>query len=259
MAFCERCGAQIPEGARFCQICGNPVAGSEQQPGGPVYGQPYTPPVVGVTVGMIYSKAFAFLGQKPILLWGLSVLCSLLTLLACIFGVLPIISIPIVLVLEVGMASVYLDGYRGQAISSDQLFKGFKQFFRFAGGMAWMCLWVFIWSLIPLAGVVMGIIKGYSYRFVPYIMLNDPEISATDALRASMKMTDGYKGKMFGADVLIYAIILVLSALFSFLARYGVFFVILYAVIVLLVSLVSPLILGIFKAAFYDEIDKLGK
>lgn len=43
MAFCEKCGAQIPENGTFCAACGAPVAAQaqapEQQPQPPVYPQ----------------------------------------------------------------------------------------------------------------------------------------------------------------------------------------------------------------------------
>ena len=62
MAFCERCGAQIPENGTFCAACGAPVAAQaqptrtpeqpaaqpqapEQQPQPPVYPQQPQPPV----------------------------------------------------------------------------------------------------------------------------------------------------------------------------------------------------------------------
>ena len=31
-------------------------------------------------------------------------------------------------------------------------------------GMGWMMLWIFLWSLIPIVGIVFGIIRTYEYR-----------------------------------------------------------------------------------------------
>ena len=54
-----------------------------------------------------------------------------------VFGVLPIVIVPVIAVLSAGMAAVYLDGFNGKEVYSDQLFKGFKDFWRTAGGMCW--------------------------------------------------------------------------------------------------------------------------
>lgn len=64
----------------------------------------------------------------PFKLWGLSLLSSLLTILVLVFGVLPIVIVPVIAVLSAGMAAVYLDGFNGKEVYSDQLFKGFKDF-----------------------------------------------------------------------------------------------------------------------------------
>ena len=46
-------------------------------------------------IGFIFRKVLDVLNKKPIKLWGLSLLCALLTTLASVFGVLPIIVLPI--------------------------------------------------------------------------------------------------------------------------------------------------------------------
>jgi len=35
MAFCTHCGAKLPDGARFCTTCGNPVAAAPSRPSRP--------------------------------------------------------------------------------------------------------------------------------------------------------------------------------------------------------------------------------
>ena len=325
MAFCKNCGANVPDGNKFCPECGQIIdPAPEQAPAQPVpsvipgnnsgysgqsgnfggqpdyqryeqqynqqyqnyqqnqpygqqynqqyqgyaqqynqqyqnYGQqpPYQQPASPTSIGAIYSRAFGLLAKKPILLWGLSLMCSLLTLLASVFGFIPLISLPIIFVLEVGMASVYLDAVRGKNISSDQIFAGFtKNFFRVAGGMGWMYLWILIWSLIPIVGIVFGIIKAYSYRFVPYILINNPEISATEALRVSMRLTDGYKGKMFLADLLIGLIIFVVLLIFVLISAAAPVLAILTFIAYLIIAAFGPLVYGTIAATYYDEIEK---
>ncbi len=48
---------------------------------------------------------------------------------------------------------------------------------------------------------VPGLILCYSYRFVPYILVDDPYISATDALKKSRQMMNGQKWNAFLFDL----------------------------------------------------------
>ena len=233
-----------------------------QYPQQPYYQQPppgygYPPPPQKGFLGEIYSRAFGFLFKKPIHLWGVSLLFSLLSILVIIGSAgIPIIALPITLVLSLGMCSVYITGYRGGEVSATQLFKGFdKSFVRNAGGMAWRYLWLIIWGLIPIVGFIFAYIKFYAYRFVPYIMLAEPGITATDALKKSIMQTDGYKGKMFLCDFLIsicVGFLVMLITIFSFIVP--VLGVILGILVMPVIYAVLPLLLGILEAAYYDKV-----
>ena len=194
---------------------------------------------------------------KPIRLWGLSLLHGLLSVLATLIGAIPIISIPITYLLDVGMKAIFRDGLRGKEVNSDQLFMAFnKRFLRFAGGMAWRDLWILIWCLIPIVGPIFAVIKAYAYRFVPYILLDDPEISATQALRESMRQTKGMKGQMFGADILVYAAIFVVSLVLGLLGQIpyiGVLFTLVLVIVTILICMFISLFLGLVEAYFYEE------
>lgn len=251
MPFCMNCGKEL-QGEKFCPNCGMPAEG----------GKPYRPTkqaksAQGIRARDLIGKALQVLKQKPIRLWGVSLLCQLLIGLAAAFGMLPIISIPIALVLSAGMTAVFLAGYRGQEVNSDALFAGFKRFFKVAGGMGWMALWIFIWGLIPIVGPVFAVIKMYSYRFVPYIVIQDPEISATEALRLSMKKAEGFKGRMFLADLIVglccAGVMLVLGGL-SMIPYVGVAFMIIAVLVSIFLGLVAPLLMGLISAAGYEEI-----
>ena len=287
MSSCPKCGTMLLDSAKFCTVCGtalsapsqsetnqpqfnptqqfanNQASGFGYQPNmgypPPPYGAPIAKPVDNPTIGEIFSKVFSVLGKKPFLLWGLSLLYVLLCSLAVVLGFLPIISIPLILVLNVGMTAVFLDGYRGKSIGSEQLFVGFKNFKHFCGGMAWAALWVFIWGLIPIVGIVFAVIKAYSYRFIPYILLSDVEISPADAMRKSIEQTKGYRGRMFGADILITGGILVATLLFyalSCIPYMGIIFSIIYLLLIIVVAAFAPLLFGTMQAAFYDEISR---
>lgn len=56
----------------------------------------------------------------------------------------------------------------------------------------------FLWSLLF---VIPGIIKGYSYSMVPFILAENPALSPNRAITLSRKMTRGHKWDMFVLDL----------------------------------------------------------
>ena len=206
-------------------------------------------------ISTIYKNAFRTLMAKPFRLWGLSLMNALLVILISIFGVLPIVTIPLTVTLTAGMSVLYLYGYRGKQVYSDQLFAGFKNFPHVAGGMCWQQLWVLIWSLIPVAGLVFGIIKNYAYAFTPYILIESPGISATEALKVSMEKTKGYKASMFIATILpVIAFVLVFAVLMllSMIPFVGSLFAAINFLFSLVYAMFISLFLGLVQAGFYD-------
>lgn len=203
----------------------------------------------------ILKKSLSVLAKKPIMLWGVSLMYLLITIIVSIAGsAVPIIAVPIILTLSAGMAALYLDGYNGKPISSKQLFKGFGKncISRVTGGMCWYYLWLLIWSIVPVAGIV----KAYSYRFTPYILITRPEIDATDALKVSMIETKGYKLMMFLTDLIITAaviVVLVVLSLLSIIPHVGILFAIIASLFTIALWLFLPLLLGLVGAAFYQE------
>lgn len=59
-------------------------------------------------------------------------------------------------------------------------------------------LYTFLWSLLF---IVPGIVKTYSYRMVPYILAESPDMDQKEAFRLSRAMMDGYKWKAFLFDL----------------------------------------------------------
>ena len=65
-------------------------------------------------------------------------------------------------------------------------------------GMFLRSLFIALWSLLF---IIPGIIKSYSYRMVPFILTDNPDISATDAITLSRKMMKGNKWRAFVLDL----------------------------------------------------------
>ena len=77
----------------------------------------------------------------------------------------------------------------------------FSQFERFGQGFAQKFLrglYVFLWSLLF---VIPGIVKSYAYAMTPYIMAENPEMTASEAIEASKQLMDGHKGELFTLDL----------------------------------------------------------
>ena len=294
MNFCTKCGAALEPGAFFCTSCGAPIDG--QPAGGPakvpeqpkahkqieypadnhkVDPQPkaafhqtapaFTPASSGsgVSIFDVYKKALAVLFKKPVRLWGISLLSGLLTfILELLFGFAIGIGICIGILINVGMTMVYLHGYRGEQVRAVQLFDAFKDgatIKRVLGGIAWKKLWVFLWFLIPIAGPFIAIYRSYQYSLTPYILIMEPEVKATEAMELSKERTNGWKLRMFGADILVYACIFVVVLVLTLLAKIpvlGVLFSIIMFVFNILVALLRKLFNGLVDAAFYEEIRK---
>ncbi|MGN0346717.1 MAG: DUF975 family protein [Lachnospiraceae bacterium] len=62
-------------------------------------------------------------------------------------------------------------------------------------------LYIGLWCLIPIAGWVIAIIKGYEYRMIPYLLAQNPNMSSQDAFAKTKEMMDGEKGNTFLLDL----------------------------------------------------------
>ena len=210
----------------------------------------------------IYKRAMAVLMRKPLKLWGISLLSTLLIpLLTGLCGVaIPGIGIAISLLMTTSMTMVYLAGYRGKAVHTTQIFSCFKDWQtikRVTFGMAWMALWIVLWSLIPIVGPFIALKRIYEYRLTPYILITEPDVALTDAYKESAKRTKGYKLQMwlsdFVIDVLYWIVIAIIGALAA-IPYIGFLFGLVLFVLGVLYAALRPLFSGLVQAAFYEEI-----
>jgi len=73
----------------------------------------------------------------------------------------------------------------------------FSQFHRLGDGFCMnflVGLFTFLWSLLL---VIPGIIKQYSYAMTPYILAENPGMTATEAITESRRVMDGNKWRLF--------------------------------------------------------------
>ncbi len=99
-------------------------------------------------------------------------------------------------VLVIGFCACFLDVVRKKPLSCSRLFLGYASL-RFFGKTFWTGLlaWIFIflWTLLL---VVPGIIKAISYSLVYFILIDNPEYSATEAITKSREMMYGHKWEL---------------------------------------------------------------
>lgn len=99
--------------------------------------------------------------------------------------------------LEVGCRGFFASNAESPAELS-ALKLGFHPYGRTVGAMFLRGLFLFLWGLLF---IIPGIIKSYSYRMVPYILAEDPNISGKDAITLSRQMMDGQKWNTFVLDL----------------------------------------------------------
>lgn len=100
--------------------------------------------------------------------------------------------------LYTGVAWVYLAISRREQPDVAYMFSGFKQFGRTFLAYLLISIFTFLWSLLL---IVPGIIKTYSYSQTFFILRDNPNISALDAITESRHMMNGHKGRLFGLSL----------------------------------------------------------
>lgn len=101
-------------------------------------------------------------------------------------------------VLQMGYADYLLKQHDGNKMDFSILFSRFDHFGtgfaqRFLRG-----LYVTLWSLLF---IIPGIIKSYAYAMTPFILAEHPQLTASQAIRLSGDMMDGYKAELFILDL----------------------------------------------------------
>jgi len=110
---------------------------------------------------------------------------SALSLLIEIFLLLP---------LQVG----FVNAFRKLLVKLDTNIVGntfdFSNYWRKIGGMIWMGLLTFFWSLLF---IIPGIVKAFSYAMTPFILDEYPELTPVEAIHRSRMMMKGHKFDLF--------------------------------------------------------------
>ena len=136
-----------------------------------------------ILIALVYILVVLAGGQSE----NIPVLGSIILLATLFFIDMPLL---------VGMYGTFIKIFSKEQTGVGEMFSGgfAVNYLRKVGGMAWMLLWVIIWSLLL---VIPGIVKALSYSMTAFILHQFPNVTARQALKISMKITDGYKGDIF--------------------------------------------------------------
>ncbi len=127
--------------------------------------------------------------------------CALIMLIFCIVcggvGAIPgagfIISLLIGGPLALSLAYIFLRITRGEDVTVEMIFKGFEDYSRSLVAMLLTTVYIILWSLLLL---VPGIIAGLSYSMTYFILSENPNISASEAITMSKEMMRGHKTEL---------------------------------------------------------------
>lgn len=97
-------------------------------------------------------------------------------------------------IFEVGLTAFMINFITDKECNVDQLWSKLDKGGKIIGTYIIAWLKVFLWTLLL---IVPGIIKGFKLAMIPYILVDDKDMSSSDILDLSEKMMDGHKMDLF--------------------------------------------------------------
>ncbi len=100
--------------------------------------------------------------------------------------------------LQVGCYAFFKENVTRPGASLDTILSGFSEYGRIFLTLLLRDVYIILWCLLL---IIPGLVKAYSYRMVPYIIKDEPELSPTEAIARSRQMMDGWKWQAFMLDL----------------------------------------------------------
>lgn len=127
---------------------------------------------------------------------------SFLTMILGIIIIIGIIGILLTIFvfnpLKVGAQKFFIENHYSNSGLSSLLWAFKTNYSNTVKTMFLMQVYLFLWSLLF---AIPGIIKSYSYRLVPYILADNPDMNSDDAITLSREMMNGQKFEVFVLDL----------------------------------------------------------
>lgn len=171
-----------------------------------------------ISISSVFASAAQVYKSRFWFYVGATLFASLLAILGgVLFAFVLGMAFAIGYLITTAQSAFYLRACRGEKAELLWLFdtaKKPKTIKRVLCARGWADLWILIWALIPVVGIVFAVIRYYEYCFVPYLVADMSDVSATKLKEESKRITNGYKGQLFLADFLFFiAIVLTFTAL----------------------------------------------
>lgn len=95
-----------------------------------------------------------------------------------------------------GLTVSLLRNHREESVDLENLFDGFRggRYTRVFCALFLVNLFTFLWTLLL---IIPGIIKAFSYALTPYIIMDEPELTAKQAIARSCEIMQGRRWKLF--------------------------------------------------------------
>lgn len=227
---CPNCGKEIPDGSEFCIFCGVRVSAStgeyktaqNQQRSNYLdreemkriktqakslmkksRGKYILVAFVWLLIYEVVGGVLGFYTSNHTDSTGSLVFFNMreIITLVVLIGVALCLTLFLWIPLDVGCRRFFtMDYFMPGNVSSSEMFYAFRnnQYIRVLKIMILCYIKIFLWSLLL---VVPGIMKAYSYRLVPYIAAEYPNLSPKEVLHLSESMMDGKRMDTFGFDL----------------------------------------------------------
>ena len=136
----------------------------------------------------IEKRATELIGDLP------TILKTYLMIAAGGAGALSLVNLILGGVIQIGYAQYLLKQQDREINSVKDLF---SQFDRFGQGFLQLFLrnlYIFLWGLLFL---IPGLVKSFAYAMTPFLMAEDPTLTANEAIKLSQEKMRGHKGELF--------------------------------------------------------------
>lgn len=112
--------------------------------------------------------------------------------LSNISNILSLLALP----LSWGLTVSLLRNHREESVDLENLFDGFRggRYTRVFCAIFLVNLFTFLWTLLL---IIPGIMKAFSYALTPYIIMDEPELTARQAITRSSEIMQGRRWKLF--------------------------------------------------------------
>ena len=100
--------------------------------------------------------------------------------------------------LQIGCYAFFKDNVKTHSAELDTLKVGFTDYGHKFCTMLLMSIYVVLWTMLF---IIPGIVKSYSYRMVPFIVQDYPDLTAKEVINKSREMMDGQKMETFKLDL----------------------------------------------------------